>query len=248
MALIWTFSTPKGGAGKSTLACLIAGELASRDYRVTLMDCDTQQTTSTWFRESRERGFPMLNIDCLSINDPATLKSEALRLEPLRDYILIDLKGEDQGSLIPMAVSLAETMIIPCQVSMPDMTGALRLVNYLRANFQQNNVPPPEFRIVLNRVQLHDSQSALMIQMLAALNHFELAKPPLGVIDRPTYRELFLNNGTLQDRKPRDAKDAERLDKAKHNIAALIDRYLEPDASRDVQRNTWTPKLLEQEK
>jgi chromosome partitioning protein len=45
---ILTFANTKGGAGKTTMALVVAGELASRGHRVAVLDADPQQWVSRW--------------------------------------------------------------------------------------------------------------------------------------------------------------------------------------------------------
>ena len=53
------FASPKGGAGKSTSAILLATELASRGATVTVIDADPNKPLSQW---SKRAGKPELSI------------------------------------------------------------------------------------------------------------------------------------------------------------------------------------------
>ncbi len=50
--MIIVIANSKGGVGKSTLAVHLATWLHRQGHRVTLADCDTQQSSSEWFREA----------------------------------------------------------------------------------------------------------------------------------------------------------------------------------------------------
>jgi chromosome partitioning protein len=50
--MIIVVANSKGGVGKSTLAVHLASWLFGKGYRVTLADCDTQQSSSEWIREA----------------------------------------------------------------------------------------------------------------------------------------------------------------------------------------------------
>ncbi len=52
-AMIIAIANSKGGVGKSTLAVHLARMAATEQgHRVTLADCDTQQSSSEWIREA----------------------------------------------------------------------------------------------------------------------------------------------------------------------------------------------------
>jgi chromosome partitioning protein len=50
--MIITVANSKGGVGKSTLAVHLAAWLYEQGCKVTLADCDTQQSSSEWIREA----------------------------------------------------------------------------------------------------------------------------------------------------------------------------------------------------
>ena len=50
--MIITIANSKGGVGKSTLAVHLAAWLHEQGCKVTLADCDTQQSSSEWIREA----------------------------------------------------------------------------------------------------------------------------------------------------------------------------------------------------
>lgn len=55
MATVFGTLSFKGGTGKSTLATIIAGEYASYDKRVLLIDTDPSQNSAAWWRLSAEK-------------------------------------------------------------------------------------------------------------------------------------------------------------------------------------------------
>src|SRR5258708_2485483 len=50
--MIIAIANSKGGVGKSTLAVHLAAWLHEHGHKVTLADCDTQQSSSEWMREA----------------------------------------------------------------------------------------------------------------------------------------------------------------------------------------------------
>ena len=70
----------KGGAGKTTVAILLAGEYALRGKRVLLIDADNRQNLSEWWKLSRTRTMcPPISISS------QRLDTKGCRAGPLQD-------------------------------------------------------------------------------------------------------------------------------------------------------------------
>ena len=54
--MIIVVANSKGGVGKSTFSVHLAAWLHEQGHRVTLADCDTQQSSSEWIRETVAAG------------------------------------------------------------------------------------------------------------------------------------------------------------------------------------------------
>lgn len=56
----------KGGAGKTTVAILLAGEYALRGNSVLLIDADNRQNLSEWWKLSQDKDNVPANIDLVA--------------------------------------------------------------------------------------------------------------------------------------------------------------------------------------
>jgi len=93
---IWTIANQKGGVGKTTTVAALAGILATRGYRVLMLDCDPHASLTAYFGFDSEK----LNYNLFDwfAQYPMTTKQ-------IRNTIL-KLKNEDI-SLMPASLSLA---------------------------------------------------------------------------------------------------------------------------------------------
>ena len=111
MASILTIASQKGGAGKTTLARVLAPTLARRGLRVACVDADSNRGLADW-------------LDLYAGNGPAvTLRAEAderalarlpAELAEAHDVVLVDTAGFGSRSMV-VAIGGADAVLIPCQ-------------------------------------------------------------------------------------------------------------------------------------
>ena len=77
----------KGGVGKSTLAVHLAAWLHEHGHRVTLADCDMQQSSSQWLREA-EPGVKAVRLDNADL-----IIDELDALDQETDFVVADGPG-----------------------------------------------------------------------------------------------------------------------------------------------------------
>ena len=121
------FASPKGGAGKSTSAVVLATELARRGVRVTILDADPNRPVSQWARRS---GCPeSLNVLAdISENTVIDTIEEAARRSA---FVIVDLEGT-ASMTVAYAISRADLVVIPTQGSQLDAAEAAKAVKLIR--------------------------------------------------------------------------------------------------------------------
>lgn len=103
-------ANPKGGCGKTTLSVNIAGFLASRGFKVSLLDMDRQQSAALWI-ESRPDGFPA--VRAMKYNKESDTPS---------DWLVIDSAAGLSGSNLAYSlVKQANKIIVPVVPSLFDL-------------------------------------------------------------------------------------------------------------------------------
>jgi chromosome partitioning protein len=115
----------KGGAGKTTLATHLAGELAIAGCRVTLLDADPQGSALDWAQRRGQSGLARLYGVFGLARD--TLHHEAPQVARQADYVVID--GPPRvASLARSALLAADLVLIPVQPSAYDVWASQEMV------------------------------------------------------------------------------------------------------------------------
>lgn len=170
----------KGGAGKSTLAMLLAGALAETPAKVLVADADPQKTALRWARVGP--GFPA-EVEDLSGEEGKLHKHLRKRLTDY-DYIVIDSPPHASAPVTESALRLADLALVPVIPSPPDLWASLRIRDAI-AHARHKN-PGLTARIVVNQAQLN---TLLAQEVLAMLPEFGIPMLAAQLKSRTAYRQ-----------------------------------------------------------
>jgi len=109
-----SFCNPKGGSGKSTTCILMALEIARSGLSVVILDSDPKGWLSSW--AGLKPMPPGIEVRQVQQSD---LTGAALEAAEQADYVLVDVEGSADASLID-AVLVADLVIVPSQPSRMD--------------------------------------------------------------------------------------------------------------------------------
>ncbi|MFV2089367.1 MAG: AAA family ATPase [Pseudomonadales bacterium] len=113
-----TIATTKGGAGKTTVAQMIIGAVHNLGYSVGVIDCDENQTLSSWLKASNN-----MAIETRAVLDETMVLEEVRKLQRKHDLVVIDTPGANTQSTV-FAVGCANLVLIPLQLSHADVVEA----------------------------------------------------------------------------------------------------------------------------
>lgn len=131
--MIIVVANSKGGVGKSTIAVHLAAWLAEQGRSVTLVDCDTQASSSDWVREAA----PAVHV--VRLGDADTILDTLPQLAREADYVVADGPGSNAENSRALLLR-ADLAVVPCKASMLEVralaqaTAALRQAREIRAD------------------------------------------------------------------------------------------------------------------
>jgi chromosome partitioning protein len=221
--MIVAIANSKGGVGKSTIAVHLAAWLHGQGHRVTLADCDTQQSSSEWIREA------VPEVNAVRLDNPETILSELPLLQADCDYVVADGPGSQTETSRALLLR-ADLAIVPCKASMLEVRALAKATEVLRVS-QDIRHGAPAAMIVLSMVGKHYRLTKDMKDAAAALN-FPLAERPM--ILRQIYADAPGQGAVVWNMGSRAKEAAEEVDE--------IFREILPDAVKTRSARTLARK------
>ena len=121
------FASSKGGAGKSTAAVLLAGDLARKGAEVVIIDADPNRPVASWARRPGKPG----GLSVLSDTTEATIIDDIESTAARVPFVIVDLEGT-ASMTVAYAISRADLVIIPSQGSHLDAAEAAKAIKLIR--------------------------------------------------------------------------------------------------------------------
>ena len=135
---IITFANPKGGAGKTTTALILATQLAENGASVQIIDADPERWISGW---GDLPGKP----DNIEITRDVTEDSIVDQIEEASarsQFVIVDLEGT-ASLMVANAIGMSDLVLIPIQGSSMDARGGAKTIRLIanQAKMARRNIP-----------------------------------------------------------------------------------------------------------
>ena len=214
------FASSKGGAGKTTAATVLAGELARRaepaGIRITLIDADPNQHSAKWALRDCPK-----NLDLIQNSNETSIVDDIEAAEENSGYVLVDLEGTASAT-VANAIIRADYVIALCQGSQDDADEAVKTIKLIanQSKLLKRVIP---FAVLFTR-----TNPAIQPRTLRHIvNQFEQAGIEIfetSLTDRDAFRAIRSFGGMLHEL---DKSQVSGVDKALANAEAYTDEVLQ---------------------
>jgi len=203
---IITIATSKGGAGKTTLASLILGVIASKGYRVAAIDSDYNHSLADWVNT-----FERYPITIKTELDETKVIPLAAELSETHDLVVIDTAGAAMQATV-FAIGCADLVLIPCQLSSSDVVEAAKTQKLIASAAAMTRQEIPA------RVVLTDYQAKTVV---AGHVEREIAACGLTALETKLHRLVAYKEMTFTGDVPTEGPAAAQVSSLIDELAAL---------------------------
>lgn len=210
------FVSPKGGAGKTTSALVLAEQIA-RAVPVTVIDADPNHPIKTWADGPNTPA----NLTVVSNADEENMIDVIEEAASRTPFVIVDLEGT-AAKIVLLAVSQADLVIVPTQGSQLDAAQASRALRVIKQQEKMSRRAVP-YGVLITR-----TNPAIRTRTTSHLaNAFREAGIDLletELHEREAFKALFAFNQPLSHLDP---KDVSNVDKAVANAEAYAAEVIE---------------------
>lgn len=214
-------ASPKGGAGKSTIAVVLATELAAAGAEVTLLDCDPNRSVTLW----SERGPVPRRVTVLS----GISEGEIVRAIKTRDrdghIVIVDLEGV-ASRLVSRAISQADLVLTPMRATTLDATIGVRALALVAEEEEALSRRIPQ-AVVFTMTRAIRSNQHKAIEASLRTQGVDLIEPAL--MERAAFSALFEFGGDLRSI-PAQGRMEGALENAREFARAVHERLVKVPA------------------
>jgi len=210
-AVVIAAANAKGGCGKTTTVLILAGEYAAQGYRVHIIDADPRRRAMKW----AEAGTKPASIT-VSMANAANMRATIEQAAKNAEVVLIDVEGTANAALT-LAVAYANAVIIPAQMSPPDVEDGLATIQLVQDMAHASRRVIPYGLLWSNVPPAIRSREMMNLQSQVA----EAKIPILGrVFQRAAFAAIYSFATTLDELPPSEVTG---IDKAKGDVVRLTD-------------------------
>jgi chromosome partitioning protein len=225
------FASPKGGAGKSTSAVILATELAQRGANIIVIDADPNRPLSQWASRS---GCPE-NLTVISAVTEASIIDDIEVAATRAPFVIVDLEGT-ASMTVAYAISRADLVIVPTQGSQLDAAEAAKAIRLIQQQERAFGRRIP-YTVLLTR-----TSAAIRPRTLQHIRD-EMVRNSVPVLDtqmheREAFRAIFSFGGTLRNLNTSQVSGLDAAQKNARALAVEVVRVLKGTAREKVEVTT----------
>lgn len=213
---IIAFANPKGGAGKTTAALLLASELAVRKAEVIIIDADPERWISQW---AKLPGKPD-NIEIVSDVSEDGIVDQIEAAAARTQFVIIDLEGT-ASLMVANAIGMSDLVVIPTQGGSMDAKGAAKMIRLIHNQERMVRRPIPHGVLMTRTSAAFASRSLKNVRTQLDKAGIEVFNTP--IVERAAYRDIFDYGGLLSALPPAQVSN---LEKARQNASAFTGEIL----------------------
>ena len=198
-----SFANPKGGAGKTTNALLLASELSSKGAGVIIIDADPEKWISQW---GKLPGKPQ-SIGIINEVSEDSIVDQIEEASSRAQFVVVDLEGT-ASLMVANAIGMSDLVVIPTQGSSMDAKGGAKTIRLIRNQERMSRRDIPHAVALTRTSAAVTSRSMRNVQdqlRKAGIEMFETA-----IVERAAYRDLFDYGGSLADLDPAQVSNVEK--------------------------------------
>jgi chromosome partitioning protein len=211
-----SFANPKGGAGKTTSALLLASELASKGARITIIDADPEKWITQW---GKLPGRPK-NVEIISDVGEDTIVDQIETAAREAQFVIVDLEGT-ASLMVANAIGMSDLVVIPTQGASMDAKGAAKTIRLIK-NQERMARRSISHGILLTRTSAAVTSRALK-NVREQLDQAGIPVLSTSIVERAAYRDILDYGGLLSELDP---KQVSNLDKAIENAKEFAGEVL----------------------
>ncbi len=190
-----SFVSPKGGAGKSTSALLLATELAHKGIGVTLIDGDPEQWIHQWGQGGKVPESMTIIPKPVHGRLEDTIMDEIEDAEKKTPFVIVDLEGS-ANMVAPYAISRSDLVIIPTQPSTMDGKSAAKAMKLVKQQERviRQSIP---FAILFTRTS-SVIKSRIEKDIAEQMHSSSIPVFQTQILERNAFKAIFAYSCTLE--------------------------------------------------
>lgn len=232
---IVSVASPKGGAGKSTTAVILATELAHAGAQVTILDCDPNHSLSIW----ADRGPLPPRISLRSDVGESEIVRAVKQLDADGRVVILDLEGV-ASRLVSRAISQSDLVLTPMRATTLDATIGVRALALIAEEVEALG-RPIRHAVVFTMTRAIKSKQHSAIEASLKGQGVDVIDPPL--MERAAFSALFEFGGDLRTL-PAQGRMEPAIENASNFAQAVYQRLVRNERATEdpVQRRFEQPQ------